>query len=73
MLIIRGNISGVKKVLTPRPISINISNIKYVFQFSEKMSAIHHNRETTPKTHSSDVLIIANLPVRPSLFVKGQS
>jgi hypothetical protein len=66
---------GVKKVLTPPPISINISNIKYIFPLSENMSAIHPNYETKTKTkaHSSDVLIIVNLPVGPSLFVKGQS
>jgi hypothetical protein len=37
------------------------------------MSAIHHNCETKTKTHSSNVLIIVNLPVASSLYVTSQS
>jgi hypothetical protein len=62
-------VSGVQKVLTSRPISVNISNIKNIFILSDKMSPIHHNT----KTYSSNALIIVNLPVVLPLCVATQS
>jgi hypothetical protein len=41
-----GLVLGVKKVLTPRPISLNISNSKHLFLFSDTLGAIHHIGKT---------------------------
>jgi hypothetical protein len=66
-------VSGVQQVLTSRPISINISNIKNIFILSDKISPIHHNTKTKTKTYSSNALNIVNLSVALPLCVATQS
>jgi hypothetical protein len=66
-------LSSVQKVLTPHPLSINISNIKHIFILSDNMSSMHHKPKTKTETYSSNVLVIVNLPVVSSLPVTSQS
>jgi hypothetical protein len=52
---------------------MNISNIKHIFILSDNRSSVYHNPKTKIKTHSSNVLIIVNLPVVSSFYVISAS
>jgi hypothetical protein len=64
---------GCPKSPDPPPISMNISNITYIYILSDNMSSVHYNCKTKVKPHSSNVLIIVNLPVASSFDVVSPS